>query len=365
MRRVKVFCGLLSICLAAGGISSGQSEAAKVVPSDSKLAARPDARKVCPFSIIGVWKSEATSETNPIFYSFAPTGWVTVLSHTAGALPEDFEMITQAQYRLDDPVAPTRIEFTPKGKNEVFARGTSSLEIIQYTDDSFTITDLTSGYRTQWNRVEARRYFLTFAARGGPLPQPPGPVFAMWTTLDGRKTEVEALGVQLIKDETGKPVPVFGPIPPEVCSEFAYADGSDSELKAERSNSKLKDGGSDSKLKVMMRLELTESDFERTHKIFETWGQFVKAKALPDSNPYLNAMEFLTKTAQSLNQCEERVKLHKPDTSKPDDVITRHKVPQRPVEYIRLMRKKNDEIHVTDAAFPWAWRPTLELSSQG
>jgi hypothetical protein len=364
MRRVKVFWGLLLICLAAAGISFGQSEAGKVSPSDSKPAASGDPRRACPFSIIGVWKSEATSETNPIFYSFSPTGWVTVLGHTAGALPEDFEMITQAQYRLDNPVEPTRIEFTPKGKNEVFARGTTSLEIIQYTDDSFTITDLTSGYRTQWTRVEARRYFLTFAGGGRPLPQAPAPVLAMWTTLDGRKTKVEALGIQLTKDETGKPVPVFEPISAEVYSEFEYDGGSESEPKDEGSNSKLK-AGRDSKLKVMMRLELTESDFERTHKVFETWTQFVKAKALPNSNPYLNAMEFLTKTAQSLNQCEERVKLHKPDTSKPDDVITRHDVTQRPVEYIRLMRKKNDEIHVTDGTFPWAWRPTLELSSPG
>lgn len=354
MKRVRVLCGLLFTCLVASGISSGQSEVRKVVPSDSTLAARLEPGRACPFSIVGVWRTDATSETNPIFYSFSPTGWVTVLSHTEGALPEDFEMITQAQYRLDDPREPTRIEFTTKGKNEVFARGTSSVEIVQYSDDSITITDLKTGYRSQWARVLARRYFLTFAARGGPLPQNPGPVFAMWTTLNGGKTAVEALGIQLIKDDTGTTVPVFEPIPAVVYSEFEQDAGSDP---------KLKDEGN-SKVKAMMRLELTESEFERTHKVFETWEQFVKNKALPNSNPYVNVMEFLTKAAQTLNQCEDKVRLHKPDAAKPDDVITRLKEPQRPVEYIRLMRRKNDEMHVTDAAFPWAWRPVLEISPQ-
>lgn len=352
MRRVRVFNALLFACLSAAGISFGQADAKRAGQPNPTLAASLDSTKACPFSIIGVWKSDATSETNPIFYSFAPTGWVTVLGHIAGALPQDFDMMAQVEYKLDDPGAPTRIEFTAKGKNDTFPRGTSSLEIIQFSADSFTIADLKTGQRTLWERVQAQRYFLTFAARGLRLPQL-GPAFALWTTLDGRKTEVEALGVQLTSDEKGKTVAMFGPIQDELYTEFEQDIGSESK------------GSDDQKVtdsKVMMRLELSESEFERTHKILETWEKYVKAKALPNADPYLNAMEFLTRTAQSLNQCEERIKLHKPDTSRPDDAIARHKVSQRPLEYIRLMRKKNDELHVSDATFPWAWRPTIALS---
>jgi hypothetical protein len=89
-----------------------------------------------------------------------------------------------------------------------------------------------------------------------------------------------------------------GSIPPEVYSVFEQ------------------NGGSDSKVKVMMRLELTKSEFERPTKMFETREQCVKAKALPNSNPYL---EFLTKTAQSPQSVRRMSHPHKPDTSKPND----------------------------------------------
>ena len=343
MRRVSYV--LLFICLAVTGICPGQQDARKAAPSDSK----PASRKACPFSIVGVWKSEATSQTNPIFFAFAPTGWVTVLGHTEGALPQDFDMMAQARYKLDDPASPTRIEFTASTKNDTFPRGTSSLQIVMFSENNFTVADITTGHRSRWDRVQARRYFLTFAARGGSASQP-GPAFAIWTTLDGQKTEVEALGVHLKTNDSVK-TPIFEPVPAESYSEFEADSGSDPKVSASNSN-------------VMMRLELSESEFYRTHKIFETWEGYVKAKALPNADPFVNAMEFLTKVAESINQCDDKIRLHKQDPSKPDDLITRHKVTQRPLEYIRLMRKKNDQFHVSDATFPRSWRPVVELAPQ-
>jgi hypothetical protein len=160
----------------------------------------------------------------------------------------------------------------------------------------------------------------------------------MWTKLDGRKTEIETLGIHLVTDAAGRMVPVVGAIPDELHKQFANESGKDSD--------------------VMIRLELTEAEYVRTHKVFKTWNKRVQDKTLLYDEPYLNAMEFLRRTAESLNQCGSKVKLHRLNWSQWDEVVTKHNLPLHPLEYIRLMRQKNDELHVTDARFPADWRPT-------
>jgi len=290
-------------------------------------------KKACAFNIVGMWRSEATSETNPVFYGFGRDGLVTVYGHVPDALPQDFEMMASVGYKLDDPAAPKRIQFTARRGSDLFRSGTTSMEIVEYGDNGFTTLDAESGSRLRWDRVQTRLYFLTFAARIG-AAQPDGAAFAMWTKLDGRKTEIEALGAYLAKDVKGKTGPVFGPIPAQLYNEFT----TESEKKSD----------------VMIRLELTEAEFERSHKVFETWEKYSQDRTLPHRDPYLNGREFLTGVAENLNQCDEKLKLHTIDgataTQSPN---------QQTLEYVRMMRKKNEDLHVTDGNFPADWRPTL------
>jgi hypothetical protein len=314
---------LLSICLLADVNACGQS----------------DEKKACAFNLVGMWRTEATSETNPVFYGFERDGRVTVFGHVPDALPQEFEMMASVGYKLDDPASPKRIEFRATKGNDLFRPGTTSMEILQYSDDSFTTLDTESGSQLRWDRVQTRRYFLTFAARGAqaqPAPAAPasGPLFAMLTKLDGRKIEIEALGVHLANDGKGKTGPVFSAVPDRTYREFTTESDKDSD--------------------VMMRLELTEAEFERSHKVFETWEKYVQDRALPHRDPYLNGMEFLKGAAETLNQCDEKLKLDKPDS-----VAVARNPHQQTVEYVRTMRKKNEGLHVTDRNFPDDWRPTL------
>jgi hypothetical protein len=314
---------LLSICLLAGVDAFAQS----------------DEKKACAFNIVGMWRTEATSELNPVFYDFKRDRTITVFEHVTGALPQEFEVMTSVGYTLDDPAAPKRIEFRATKGNDLFRSGTTSMEILQYSDDSFTTLDTESGSQLRWDRVQTRRYFLTFAARGARAPAAPatpasGPLFAMWTKLDGRKIEIEALGVHLANDGKGKTSPVFSAIPDRLYTEFTTESNKDSD--------------------VMMRLELTEAEFERSQKVLETWEKYVQDRALPHRDPYLNGMEFLKGVAENLNQCDEKLKLDTPDSG----AVARNPH-QQTVEYVRAMRKKNEDLHVTDRNFPDDWRPTL------
>jgi hypothetical protein len=159
-----------------------------------------------------------------------------------------------------------RIEFKSTHGSDLFRSGTTSMEIVDYGDDSFITLNTEEVIRLCWYRVQTRRYILTFAARSGPA-QPDGAAFAMWTKLDGRKTEIEALGAYLAKNVKGKTGPVFGPIPAQLYNEFT----TESEKKSD----------------VMMRMELTEAEFERSYKVFEAWAEFARVAKLPHKDPYL------------------------------------------------------------------------------
>jgi hypothetical protein len=337
-----VFCYLLVfICLAAGSAALSQTSG----------KAGKDTRKACPFSIVGLWRSEATTMHNPIFFNFSPEGWVVLLGHTPGALPQDFEMVNSANYKLDKPRAPKKIEFITGRGNEAFLPGITMLDITEYNDNSFTTSEPATGQQTRWIREQMHRYFLTFAARSGPLPHG-GPAFATLTVLDGRAPRVDAIGIQVTKDEAGKTAPVFGKIPVEIYDQVRE----ESEKEKEKKNNKEET--------VFLRFELTQSEFEAAQKVFQTWDKYLKDRALPHADPYLNGMEFSWKLAESLNQCGEKANLYRPAQSERDEIVSKYAPPQRLLEYIRVMRKKNDVMHVNDAVFPWQWRPMIQAPGQ-
>lgn len=324
---------LVFLCLAAIGIASGQSDA------------KSDAKKVCPFNIIGLWRSDRVTETSRMLFSYSPEGHVMLLEHSSEALPQDFEMVTSVNYSLDKPAAPKSITFTTRRGNDLFQPGVTWWNIIEYSDNSFTTLDPITEEKTRWVREQTHRYFLTLAARTGPPT-----AFAMWTVMDGRKNEIEALGIQLTKDDAGKTVPVFESIPAEL-----YGNIIEENEKEKKSN---KDEI------VIMRFELTEAEFKKTHKTYETWDEYVKTHKLPEADPYRNGVEFLREAVEGLNQCGEKVKLYRLTRRESDEIAAKHKPPQQPLEYIRMTRKKNDELHVTDAMYPWVWRPLIQLPLQ-
>jgi len=337
MKRTVSLYSLVLISFVGAGVAWGQA--------DAKLS---QAKKVCPFEISGMWRSDATTVSTPIFFSFSPEGHVTLFGHSADTLPQDFEVITSVDYKLDKPAAPTAIEFTADRGNDVFLRGVTSWKIIEYDSDTFTTLDPATEQQTRWVRERAQRHFLTLAARSG-TPQQGGPAFAMWTTLNGRDPNVETLGIQLARDDAGKTVPVFGPIPAELYGQITEAAQKDKKSKEEI---------------VIVRFELTNAEFETTHGIYQLWDEYAKTHTLPQSDPHANALEFLRRAAEGLNQCGEKVKLQRPTQREREELVSRYTPPLRPMEYIRMLRKKNDELNVSDATFPWFWRPSLQIPVQ-
>ena len=317
--------------------------------ASSVAFSQPDVKKVCAFSIVGLWRSDATTESTPLFFSFSPEGHVTLLSYSPNTLAQDFEMIEAVNYKLDKPAAPKQIEFTTRRGNDVFQPGTTSLKIIEYGDNNFTTLDPASDQLIRWERAQTHLYFLTFAARSGLAP-PGGTALVMWTAMDGRKTEVEALGVQLTIDDQGKTLPFFGPI--EAGNYNQLTEESDKEKKDKKYEN------------VFIRVELTPAEFEITHAIYQAWDKYVTTHSLPNNDPYVNGLEFIKKVAGSLDLCGDKARLQDLTQRERDELVSKNNLPQRPLEYIKAMRKKNDELHVSNKVFPWGWRPILQLQGQ-
>lgn len=319
--------------------------------TSSVAFSQSDVKQVCPFNIEGMWRSDITTESTPVFFSFAKKGHVTLFTYSPNTLPQDFEVLTALSYRLNKPAAPKGIEFmTPRG-NDIFKQGVTILNITEYGENNFTTQDPATEQKTRWERVQTHLYFLTFAARSAPSPLG-GTTFVMWTMMDGRETKIEALGVQLTKDDTGKPLPVFGPIEAGLYNQLTEESDKDKDKKSNKDDN------------VFIRVEVTQAEFELTHDTYQTWEKYVKDHALPNSDPYLNGLEFVRKVAESFKPCGEKAKLQALTQHERDEIASKYTSPQRPFEYIKVMRKKNDELHVNNKLFPWGWRPMPQLQGQ-
>jgi len=109
---------------------------------------------------------------------------------------------------------------------------------------------------------------------------------------------------------------------------------------------------------------LSETEFSKAKLIYQNWERFVQNHKLPHRDPYLNVMEFIKQVVESLNRCEEKVKLEKLNIDRDDHPINRLDPRQRPVEYIKILRKENDRWQILDGMFPTDWRPELTIQSR-
>jgi hypothetical protein len=265
----------------------------------------------CPLEIIGTWRLVSATEPQPMLVTFGADGWANVVTVNGPGRPEDFDTVAQVRFQLVPRRDPKRIAFqTPRG-NDLFAAGTSSWEITSYTDESFTSrrSDSEAGDQSMWSRLQTHRYFLTFATRSNAA------AFVMWTTLDEKKPTYEALGTTAAR---------FGRVPDDVLHAFVH-------------ESKRAD-------ETMMRIELSEADYRRTHQVFEAWDAVPSRDVLTKDDLERQTLGLLDAALQSANRCG--VKLRTTETP-----------PRHPDELVRAIRKLNDRRHVPDKLFPFRWKP--------
>ena len=146
----------------------------------------------------------------------------------------------------------------------------------------------------------------------------------MWTTLDGRRPLYEALGTT--KQGTAAR---FGRVPDEVMQAFAR-------------ESKRAD-------ETMMRIELSQAEYRRTHQVLEAWSAVLSRDALAGDDADNQALALLDAALQSVNRCGVKIRTAQDGAAAAPA--------RRPGELVRAIRKINDRRHVPDKLFPARWKP--------
>ncbi|MGH9347466.1 MAG: hypothetical protein ACRD26_09400 [Vicinamibacterales bacterium] len=294
----------------------------------------------CPPVLVGIWKADSTHETQPIFLGFSADGWVSHLESGGGTRAAEFGVLAQAGYTLDLRRRSPRILFKTRRGSDYFPPGDSSWQIGDYGDELFTAMNVGTGEASRWLRVQTHRYFLTFAAAASE-PGGGGPAFAIWTRFDGRRTELDALGLYVARRADGRPAAAFGRLPIALASAFATEADHDGD--------------------VMMRVELSEADYHRTHMVFEEWDERLRNRALAPGDPYQRALEFLEQTAARLNQCGVRITLAPAGAPPPAPAVGEEDRRQQPSRFVKRIHQMNRTRHVADGMFPFVWEPPPPL----
>jgi hypothetical protein len=276
----------------------------------------------CTAEVIGTWKLESSTLPQTTLLRFGRDGWASLLSGPSDQPAQSYEIIAQVSYALAPARAPRRLEFSTRRGNDLFAAGTSRWEITAHSDYSLTTqsADAAAGESMSWSRIPTQRYFLTLASRPGSA-QPPAAAVVMWTTL-GSAVELEALGATGVR---------FGRISTVQAQQFTRHSGQVDE--------------------VMLRIELNEAEYQRTHRVLEAWDAVLKNAMWNDGGLARNDVmtqltELFDATLQSVNRCTPRVQLPAPAARLGS-----------PHQWLHAIRRLNDKRHVSDKLFPFGWKP--------
>ena len=292
----------------------------------------------CPFEIEGIWKPQATVEVTPALLSFSADGWVSVLESAVDTRAHDFDVAAQARYRLAMSPTSMRIAFEATRGNDLLPAGTSTWEVAEYSDTTFTTLNRESGERSYWARVQTHRYFLTLAARRG-VGGLSGATFVMWTSFDGQTSVLAALGVHGGRGDAADTAATFGRIPLPIAQDFASE-------------------GNENNTRAILRIEVSEAEYHRTHAVFASWDERAKNRRLPAAGPYQLLSGFLGEAIERLNRCGTKIELPAANAAAAADA---NDLSQQALAFMQRLRAANRNRHVTDGEFPAAWQPPPAL----
>lgn len=296
--------------------------------------------KMCHFNIAGTWQSFTDGQLNLNRERFGANGVMTELRHGSGK-GSGWHAVGESTFKFDNAMAPKSVTITPFSKNGESAASTT-LQIKTFDDGLFlTATDDSpSATLTRWTRVDPYRYFVVLAAGKGD-PGFGGPGFAMLIKTDGVHTVTDAFGVYPVVNPLERH-PMIGIIPVKIRKNF--------------DKEPVGDTGS------MLRLEVTAGPYTRALEVMKTWERRVDDNTLLYTVPYLNNAVYLNQLASSLNEigvlgweggtpCTETIKLQKLTWGLHDPIMTKHNMTQTPYYLFKMLREKNESLHLDDTKF--------------
>lgn len=180
--------------------------------------------------------------------------------------------------------------------------------------------------------LEADRYFIVLAGRSGTFYDLSGPTFAMVIGAAGARAQIEAVGIHAVGNR-----PVFGAVPASTFAQF---------MKEPRNASD-----------VVLRMEVTGAQHERSLRILRTWERRAREGALLYPDAFMNNILFLKQITEDLGRNDEAIALYNLDWGLEDDISENNRPPNIPFLYVKELRRLNGSRHVRDADMPKALLP--------
>src|SRR6185436_9454564 len=103
-----------------------------------------------------------------------------------------------------------KISFTATGKNRIFGKTETTMNVVSYDDSSLTCEIPGVKGTVRWTRVDPDRYFIVFVARQNEFYDKSGSAFPMVIKLAGGVPKIDAAGTY---SDHGKLT--FGGVPAE------------------------------------------------------------------------------------------------------------------------------------------------------
>jgi len=351
MKLIAIISLLAITLLGATGTAVGQQE--NPYPTQQKQTPRPAPRPTpagapafgaekqkCPCAIVGTWKAQI-SKSEARLYEFDGQGVVKVLKVAGDAKPLE---IATAKYEfteapiVEEPEAPAqpnalpqkspdiKISFTATGKNRIFGKTETTMNVVSYDDSSITCEIPGIKGTVRWTRVDPDRYFIVFVARQNEFYDKSGSAFPMVIKLAGGVSKIDAAGTY-----SSHGIAAFGTVPPETYKDYLREARGDSE--------------------TILRLEINSQQYERALKVVQEWQQRAGTDTLlyrsPDSPRSLNNIVLLREITGTLNLCQNDFDLYKLDYTYPGDWISDSYGPEFvPFVFFKELRKRNEARHI-------------------
>ena len=172
---------------------------------------------------------------------------------------------------------------------------------------------------------DAQQYYMILAGQTDVFYDRSGPTFVMLQRTAADETDVGAFGIYAGERKQ----PVFGPVPASVYERFVSESRKPSD--------------------VLLRLAISEPQYERALKVLQTWERRVRENALLYPEIAMDNILLVKQATEELNRCTQTLVPYELDWGLEDDISERNDIARIPYEYFRELARLNAARHVADA----------------
>jgi hypothetical protein len=174
-----------------------------------------------------------------------------------------------------------------------------------------------------------QQYYMILAGQTDVFYDRSGPTFVMLQRTAADETDVGAFGIYAGERKQ----PVFGPVPASVYERFV---------------SETRKPSASTSSTIVLRLEITKPQYERTLQVLQTWERRVRENALLYPDVAMDNILLVKQATEEINRCSETLVPYDLDWGLEDSISERNVASRIPYEYFRELARLNAARRVPD-----------------